>query len=300
MERKTIQKRRQAWADAARRLPHQNGPSTKRLSSPGKTGGYSFLGAGLQACIDRDPGCIEWNEPQTAGDGEIFQSVDDTTETIANYYAISTEIVNLLDQMEQEGYPTEKLNMIMEQAAGRTVSIQPSGQSDPNGEKGKGQPEGQPGPTPASRIEWKITPKEDTFFLEVLTTSEHRPEMKHRWVGEIEIWPEGDTQVNYMALNYINQETPKAEVENPHAIHVYPGEGRKRSLRQDCENIAQQCYEETQRLERTTMESERRQKLMREKTDWTREKLLEIALKGPQALSPQVGMRASKDEGDNE
>ena len=285
MDTNTIQKRREAWADATQRLPHQNGPSTKQISSPGKTGGYSFLGAGLQACMDRDPGYIEWNEPQTAGDGEIFQSVDDTTETIANYYDISTEIVDLLDQMEQEGYPTEKLNMIVEQAAGHTVSIQPSGQSDPSGEKGKGQP----GPTSASRIEWKITPKEDTFFLEVLTTSEHRPEMKHQWLGEIEIWPDGDTHVNYMTLNYINQETQKAEEENPHAIHVYPGEGRERSLRQDCENIAQQCYEETQRLERTIVESERRQKLMREKIDWTREKLLEIALKGPQALSPRVG-----------
>ena len=175
--------------------------------------------------------------------------MDDTTETIADYYAISTEIVDLLDEMEKEGCPTERLSKMVEQAAGHTVSIQPSGQSDPSGEKGKGQPEGQPGPASESRIEWKITPKEDTFFLEVLTTSEHRPEMKHQWLGEIEIWPDGDTHVNYMTLNYINQETPKAEVENPHAIHVYPGEGRKRSLRQDCENIAQQCYEETQRLE---------------------------------------------------
>ena len=280
MDTKTFQKRRQAWADTTQRLPHQRGPSTKQLSSPGKTGGYSFLGAGLQAYIDRDPGYIEWNEPETSGDGETYQAVDDTTETIADYYAISTEMVDLLDQMDQEGYPTEKLNMIVKQAAGHTVSIQPSGQSDPSGEKGKGQP----GPTSASRIEWKITPKEDTFFLEVLTTSEHRPGMKHQWLGEIDIRHDGDTQVNDMTLNYINQETPE---EKPHTMHVYPDEGRRRPLRQDCENVAQQCYGETQRLEKTIVENERRQKLMREKTDWIREKLLEIAQEGPQELSPR-------------
>ncbi len=106
----TFSERRQTWAETAQRLETKRGPATRQLNGQDETTGYSYLGAGLQAFMNRDPGIIHWNGPETAWDGARYQSVDDTTITVADYYGISTEMVDLLDEMEIEGHSRDELN----------------------------------------------------------------------------------------------------------------------------------------------------------------------------------------------
>ena len=112
----TFGERRQAWAETAQRLEAKRGPATRHLNGQNETTGYSYLGAGLQALMDRDPGITRWNGPETAWDGARYQSVDDTTVTVADYYGIGTELVDLLDEMELEGHSREELNEMVARA----------------------------------------------------------------------------------------------------------------------------------------------------------------------------------------
>ena len=112
-EKAKLHTRRLAWGETARRLPLHGVKSNKLLllSGPEQTRSYSFLGTALQSCIQwEEPGYIEWCEPEVAPwDGETFQAVMDTTVTIADYYGIQTELVDLLDDMENEGHEVEEL-----------------------------------------------------------------------------------------------------------------------------------------------------------------------------------------------
>ena len=110
-----FQKRRTAWAETATKLPRHTGPA-KKLLQQGQNPTYSFLGTGLMAHMAHDPGYIEWREPEPWLEGQTFQAVDDTTETIADYYAITTELVDLLDEMDSEGMPDEELNEMVRKA----------------------------------------------------------------------------------------------------------------------------------------------------------------------------------------
>ena len=112
----TFRERRQAWAETAGRLVAKRGLATKQLNNQDEATGYSYLGAGLQTFMDRDPGIIRWNGPWTAWDGSRYQSVDDTTVTVAEYYGISTELVDLLEEMELEGHSREELNEMVARA----------------------------------------------------------------------------------------------------------------------------------------------------------------------------------------
>ena len=116
-EAETFRRRRADWGREAARLPHNRGEACKVWNKRNGSFSYSFLGAGLQAMINLDPGRIQWNEmTNDSRTGEAFQTVDDTTETLADHYGISTELVDLLDELDQEGCPVERLIDVVDRA----------------------------------------------------------------------------------------------------------------------------------------------------------------------------------------
>ena len=116
MNQKIYQRRRESWAEAARKLPHNHGPETRKLNSRDETTGYSLLGSGLQNYMDREPGWTNWSEPENGADGTRSQAVDDTTTIIAEYYALSTELVDHLYELDCEEHPVEDLCRMLVQA----------------------------------------------------------------------------------------------------------------------------------------------------------------------------------------
>ena len=119
-----FRKEREAWMEAAWNLPHHNG-SWHRMTDPeDRSVSYSFLGAGLQAIMDRNPGEIRWNEPESTrwgqpaepGEDMEFQSVDNTTMTLCDRYALSPQQVDLLDELDAGGLGVEELNRRLQEA----------------------------------------------------------------------------------------------------------------------------------------------------------------------------------------
>ena len=100
MNRRTFERRRQAWAETARGMEIHEDSNATRLVHPDGAHTHSFLGAGLETIMSRNPGMIEWNEPVTGRDGRTFQSVDDTTEVLAEYYALSVDSVDNIDELD--------------------------------------------------------------------------------------------------------------------------------------------------------------------------------------------------------
>ena len=108
MNLEIIEARRDAWARMAAKLPRQRGPATKLIGRDGNVS-YSFLGTGLEAHMETDQGEILWNSPIPLGDGTHYQTVDDTTVTLADHYGLHTEFIDLLDAMDAEGHSLEEL-----------------------------------------------------------------------------------------------------------------------------------------------------------------------------------------------
>ena len=119
-----FRKEREAWAEAAWNLPHHNGNWHRMTDPEDGSVSYSFLGAGLQAIMDRNPGGIRWSEPESTswgqpaepGEDMEFQSVDDTTMTLCDHYALSPDQVDLLDELDAEGLEVEELNRKVREA----------------------------------------------------------------------------------------------------------------------------------------------------------------------------------------
>ena len=100
-ELETFRKRREAWAEAAMRLPHHKGPETKIINSLTGSEHYNFQGAALQSMMEKEPGRIHWNATEQINDVS-FQAVDDTTVVISDHYGLSTDMVDHLDDLELE------------------------------------------------------------------------------------------------------------------------------------------------------------------------------------------------------
>ena len=114
MEKQEYQERREAWTHFLRYLPLHHHPWTRLIHRDGSES-YSSLGVGLHAIQDRDPQAIRWENPIPvpsripADQGLMYQAVDDTTETLAEYYAINLETIGEIEEMDSQSWPREKL-----------------------------------------------------------------------------------------------------------------------------------------------------------------------------------------------
>ena len=112
----TFRQRRNEWANTAVRIFHHSSGWPKAIDLRTGQKSYSFLGAGLEAIMQQDPGIIEWNESLEGEDGRTVQTVDDTTMTVCDYYGLSVEVVDTLDELDDEGLGIRELNQKMQEA----------------------------------------------------------------------------------------------------------------------------------------------------------------------------------------
>ena len=121
MEQEKFRQRREAWAHFLRYLPLHHGRWTRLVHRDGTTS-HSFLGVGLHTIMDREPDIIRWEEPQPvnsglpADQGLCHQAVADTTATLAEYYALTPEDIDGLDEMDRRQTPRETLGRRLREA----------------------------------------------------------------------------------------------------------------------------------------------------------------------------------------
>ena len=94
--------RRKAWIAEANAEMSHTGPETLMLPAGETEHRYSFLGTGLSAMEHNHPLHVDWSEPNQ-GDGFLWWGVDDTTVTLANHYAVHTQVIDDLDAMNRSG-----------------------------------------------------------------------------------------------------------------------------------------------------------------------------------------------------
>lgn len=300
----TFRQRREAWAETAKKLRAGSGRGAPRvLNCRDEVIAYSYLGAGLQALIERDPGIIQWEEPETLR-GLRYQTVMDTTETLAGYYGTSTEVIDRVDDMEMiEERPIRELARTVAQAdyeflvsdeAGcgyRAIRIPAVMEQEPvqpasaleTGRSGRGEMGGTMG-----RTTWQVHEEDGRFRLVARVDPEIRPERELIWEGKIEIGSSGNASLSRMDLKGVvgsgsrENEQPGSGREHPLKHITLDNSTNSGSIREIILKTVRMCARESKMFDEMQAVRAEREEREERQAERTRNELRELARDGAQ------------------
>ena len=244
--------RRSRWADAALRLPHHPGMA-HRMKNPGGNRTYSFLGAGLEA----------------------MNAENDGDEVIAEHYALHSDLIEHIYELDSQEFRVEKLNEIVRQAD-YSITVPNEQQDDTARER----PAGRTG----MKTEWRV--KEGTkgnFSIQVDVKHENPPGPEYQWGGQISVNSMGQYLMTEMAL--IEVDGRKNSTGRPTVDRVMKDPGVfPRDIRGDIERMAEACAERTRTMEQEkTLRAEREEAGRQQCLEITKE-MEELTRAGPQEI----------------
>ena len=109
-----FQERRNSWLETAgNQEPLHPGPETRIKREEEERERVSILGAGLIAIEQECNYWVTWKGPNT-GMRMIWWAAEDTTVTLADHYAMTTQSIDDLDNMAMKGATTEEMSTFIQ------------------------------------------------------------------------------------------------------------------------------------------------------------------------------------------
>ena len=143
-----------------------------------------------------------------------------------------------------------------------------------------------------SNATWQIMSKleseQEIFYLSVKAESEHRPGAIYRWLGKIAIDESGGQHLNAMLLDATNSSDSAGKGTAFPKIDIHKLITREDDPKAAFENVAIACDKVTQRMERSLVEREEKERQDREGVSATTLRLRQLEAEG---IHPGTGRR---------
>ena len=137
--------------------------------------------------------------------------------------------------------------------------------------------------------------EQEIFELSVTAESEHRPGIVYRWRGRIEIDESGGQHLNTMFLDTDNSSESAGRGTAYPKIDIHKLITREDDPTAAFEKAARACDDGTQRIERSLVEREQKERQDREGVDATTLCLRQLAAEGIHSEAPAAGNRNGDD-----